>query len=105
MARQTRRRRSIRRTDRSRNGNGSGRSARKVRYAVIGLGHIAQVAMLPESKNARRNSEHTALVSDGEQKLKKLGRKYKVPYVVTYEPACTSVRAAMPVISANTALA
>jgi predicted dehydrogenase len=98
MARQTRRRRNIRRSDRSRNGNGrAARSARangsnrssgrKVRYAVIGLGHIAQVAVLPAFRNARRNCELTALISDDEQKLKALGRRYKVPYVVTYEQA------------------
>jgi predicted dehydrogenase len=86
MARQTRRRRTVRRTASNRKANGSG-SARKVRYAVIGLGHIAQVAVLPAFRNARRNSELAALVSDDEQKLKKLGRKYKVPYVVTYEQA------------------
>jgi predicted dehydrogenase len=87
MARQTRRRRTVRQNTRSRNANGSGRSARKVRYAVIGLGHIAQVAVLPAFKNARKNSELVALISDDEQKLKTLGRKYKVPYVVTYEQA------------------
>jgi len=87
MARQTRRRRSIRQSARSRKANGSGRSARKVRYAVVGLGHIAQVAMLPAVRNARRNSELVALVSDDEQKLKTLGRRYKVPYAVTYDQA------------------
>ena len=35
-----------------------------VRYAVVGLGHIAQVAMLPAFAHARRNSRITALVSD-----------------------------------------
>jgi predicted dehydrogenase len=34
----------------------------KVRYAVVGLGHIAQAAVLPAFKNAR-NSEIVALVS------------------------------------------
>ena len=95
MARQTRRRRTIRRNSRtstrSRNGNGraarTARSGRKVRYAVIGLGHIAQVAVLPAFKNARKNSELAALISDDEQKLKSLGRRYRVPYVVTYEQA------------------
>ena len=57
MARQTRRRRNIRRSDRSRNGNGraarsANGSSRKVRYAVVGLGHIAQVAVLPAFRNA-----------------------------------------------------
>ena len=35
-----------------------------VRYAVIGLGHIAQVAVLPAFKHARRNSRLVALVSE-----------------------------------------
>ena len=38
------------------------RSARKVRYAVVGLGHIAQVAVLPAFKSAG-NSELVAIVS------------------------------------------
>ena len=38
-------------------------------------------------RNARRNSELVALISDDERKLKTLGRRYKVPYVVTYEQA------------------
>ena len=40
-------------------------SERKVRYAVVGLGHIAQVAVLPAFAHARENSELTALVHDG----------------------------------------
>jgi predicted dehydrogenase len=49
----------------------------KVRYAVVGLGHIAQVAVLPAFAHAE-NSLLTALVSDDPEKLEKLGRKYKV---------------------------
>ena len=49
----------------------------RVRYAVVGLGHIAQVAVLPAFAHAE-NSEITALVSDDPEKLEKLGRKYKV---------------------------
>jgi hypothetical protein len=36
---------------------------RLIRYAVVGLGHIAQVAVLPAFGNARRNSKLVALVS------------------------------------------
>ena len=43
---------------------------KKVRYAVVGLGHIAQVAVLPAFKNASKNSEIAALVSDDPKKLK-----------------------------------
>src|SRR6187431_1007045 len=46
----------------------------RVRYAVVGLGYIAQVAVLPSFMHARRNSELTALVSDDPVKLKKLAR-------------------------------
>lgn len=35
-----------------------------VRYAVVGLGHIAQVAVLPAFAHAKRNSRLVALVSD-----------------------------------------
>ena len=51
--------------------------ARKVRYAVVGLGHIAQVAVLPAFSHAE-NSELAALVSNDREKLAKLGRKYRV---------------------------
>jgi glucose-fructose oxidoreductase len=46
-----------------------------VRYAVVGLGHIAQVAMLPAFAHARRNSRLTALVSDDPAKLKQLASR------------------------------
>ena len=47
---------------------------RKIRYAVVGLGHIAQVAVLPAFAHARSNSQLTALVSEDPQKLKSLGQ-------------------------------
>ena len=46
------------------------RSARPVRFAVVGLGHIAQAAVLPAFKHARPHVELTALVSDTPAKLK-----------------------------------
>jgi glucose-fructose oxidoreductase len=49
-----------------------------VRYAVVGLGHIAQVAVLPAFGNARRNSRLAALVSGDPVKLQELGAKYHV---------------------------
>lgn len=52
----------------------------KVRYAVVGLGHIAQVAVLPAFAHAAFNSHMTALVSDDPKKLESLSRRYKVPY-------------------------
>jgi predicted dehydrogenase len=53
-------------------------NTKKVRYAVVGLGHIAQVAVLPAFAHATRNSVLTALVSNDPAKLKQLGRRYGV---------------------------
>ena len=53
------------------------RRTRQVRYAVIGLGHIAQVAVLPAFAHAR-NSLLAALVSSDSVKLDELGRRYDV---------------------------
>jgi len=49
-----------------------------VGYAVVGLGHIAQTAVLPAFDNAR-NARLAALVSDDVAKREKLSRKYGVP--------------------------
>lgn len=57
---------------------------KKIRYAVVGLGNIAQVAVLPAFKNASENSELVALVSSDDEKLKTLGRKYKVKNLFNY---------------------
>ena len=59
--------------------------SKSVRYAVIGLGHIAQAAVLPAFKHARRNSVLAALVSGEERKLKQLGRRYGVRTLCSYE--------------------
>ena len=57
---------------------------RPVRYAVVGLGHIAQVAVIPAFDHAKRNSVLTALVSDDPDKLKRLSRRYEIPYCYSY---------------------
>ncbi len=57
---------------------------KKVRYAVVGLGHIAQVAVLPAFAHAQ-NSELAALVSSDPEKLEKLGRRYKVKARFSYD--------------------
>ena len=56
----------------------------KLRYAVIGLGHIAQVAVLPAFKSSR-NSELFALVSNDREKLRTLGQKYRLEHVYSYD--------------------
>lgn len=48
-----------------------------VRYAVVGLGHIAQKAALPAFRSAD-GAQLAALVSGTGSKLKKLGKQYKV---------------------------
>jgi predicted dehydrogenase len=58
---------------------------RSVRYAVIGLGHIAQAAVLPAFKHAKRNSTLAALVSGEQKKLKQLSRRYGVTRTCGYD--------------------
>ncbi|MCC6954640.1 MAG: Gfo/Idh/MocA family oxidoreductase [Deltaproteobacteria bacterium] len=55
-----------------------------MRYAVVGLGHIAQNAILPAFARARR-SQLVALVSGDEKKLRQLGKKYGVDKRCSYE--------------------
>ncbi len=62
-----------------------GRSSRgKVRYAIVGLGHITQVAVLPAFENAA-NSELVALVSGDAKKLATLGKKYSLAHLYSYQ--------------------
>ena len=61
--------------------------AKTVRYAVVGLGHIAQAAILPAFAQARQNSKLTALVSDDPEKLRKLSRRYGISRVCSYDDA------------------
>jgi glucose-fructose oxidoreductase len=56
---------------------------KKIRYAVVGLGHVTQVAVLPAFQNAR-NSELLALVSGDQPKLQRLGKKYRLEHVYSY---------------------
>jgi glucose-fructose oxidoreductase len=56
-----------------------------VRYAVVGLGHIAQVAVLPAFGNARRNSRLGALVSGDPVKRSELSKRYGVDRTCAYE--------------------
>ena len=56
----------------------------KIRYAVVGLGHLAQVAVLPAFAHAK-NSELVALVSGDKKKLAKLGRLYRIDRLYDYD--------------------
>ena len=55
-----------------------------VRYAVVGLGHIAQVAVLPAFAHARRNSRLAAVVSDDRTKRREIARRYRLDSAFSY---------------------
>lgn len=59
-------------------------SERSIRYAVVGAGHIAQVAVLPAFKNAK-NSELVTIVSSDKEKREKLRKKYHLEHLYSYE--------------------
>ncbi len=58
-----------------------------VRFAVIGLGHIAQAAVLPAFRHARPHVALSALVSDDPAKLRRLGKRYGVKRLHSYDDA------------------
>src|SRR5688572_531869 len=68
-----------------RSASGNGLEGGKVRYAVVGLGYIAQIAVLPAFAHARENSVLAALVSGDPAKRRTLGRVYGVDRQVGYE--------------------
>ena len=57
---------------------------RKIRYAVVGLGDLAQVAVLPAFKNAS-NSQLVAVVSGDPVKRKKIADKYQLDRGYSYK--------------------
>ena len=59
--------------------------AKRIRYAVAGLGHIAQVAVLPAFAHASSNSELVALVSGEKAKLRPLGKRYGISGLYSYD--------------------
>lgn len=65
--------------------NGKVAGKRKVRYGVVGLGWISQSALMPGFEHAAKNSEMVALFSDDAEKLQKLGRKYRVKHLFSYD--------------------
>ena len=60
-------------------------SSTPIRYAVVGLGHIAQVAVLPAFAHARRNSRLVAVVSDDRTKRREMTRRYRLEHAFSYE--------------------
>lgn len=59
-------------------------TSKKIRYAVVGIGHLAQVAVLPGFASAK-NSRLVALVSDDPEKRKKVADKYGLTETYSYE--------------------
>lgn len=59
-------------------------SARKIRFAVVGLGWIAQEAVLPAFQNVE-TAELAALVTNDALKANELGKQYNVPRTCSYE--------------------
>ena len=57
----------------------------KVRFAVLGLGHIAQTAVLPAFAHARGSATLAALISSDATKLRTLGRRYGVDRLYSYD--------------------
>ena len=58
---------------------------RTIRYGVVGLGHIAQVAVIPAFAHARRNSQLVAIVSGDRIKRRDVARRYRINHAFTYE--------------------
>lgn len=52
-----------------------------VRYAVVGLGHIAQSQVLPAFQHARENSRLVALLGSDDEQLRELAARYEVQHV------------------------
>jgi glucose-fructose oxidoreductase len=66
---------------------------RRIRYAVVGLGHIAQVAVLPAFAHARRNSQLAAVVSDDRTKRREISKRYRIDRAYTYDEFDECLRA------------
>jgi predicted dehydrogenase len=59
--------------------------SRRIRYAVVGAGNIAQVAVLPGFKNAGENSELVAVISSDPDKRQALMKAYGLDEVGDYD--------------------
>lgn len=65
--------------------SGDKTGAKKLRYAVAGLGHISQMAVLPAFAHASENSELTGFISSDPEKVKELEQKYGVQNSWSYQ--------------------
>ena len=59
-------------------------AGKKIRYAVVGLGDIAQEAMLPGVAHTG-NSELTALVTGDPEKARRVGEQYGITATYGYD--------------------
>jgi glucose-fructose oxidoreductase len=64
--------------------NGKGNPDR-LKWAVVGLGHFAQTAVLPAFAHVRKSCKLAALFSDDRRKRKRMGDQYKVRDVLPYD--------------------
>jgi glucose-fructose oxidoreductase len=62
----------------------NGGARRKIRYGVVGAGHIAQVAILPAFEHAE-NAELVALFSGDPEKRRVLGARYGIEHALDYD--------------------
>lgn len=60
-------------------------STKRVRYAVVGAGNIAQVAVLPAFAHAEENSQLVAVISGDTEKRDELAKKYELELTGGYE--------------------
>ena len=71
-----------------------GGDAKRVRWAVVGLGYFAQAAVLPAFAHARQTCKLVALFSDDARKRRRLGKQYRVQQALPYERYDDTWRAA-----------
>ena len=60
-------------------------ATRVVRYGVVGLGHIAQVAVIPAFAHAGRNSKLVSVVSGDRTKRREIAKRYRVEHAFSYD--------------------
>jgi predicted dehydrogenase len=59
--------------------------SKRIRYAVVGAGNLAQVAVLPAFHNARENSELAAIITGEREKREGLEKLYRPSLTGTYD--------------------